>query len=304
MDDYSFDAVFESALGVTPSKEVTEHDGEVVVQEVELSHIRPNPRQPRKTFEEEPLKELAESIKNQGVLQPILVEKIAEGEFSIIAGERRYRAAKMAGLERVPVIVKDFTDLQRLEVSLIENIQRENLNPIEEAKAYSYLLQEAGIKQDELAQRVGKNRSTISNSIRLLQLPENMQDALLKGKFSAGHARAILSVVNPADQEILYRRMMEQDLSVRAAEQLASDLNRGKRAALPKKKGASADDVVPMKSADMLALEEKFLEACGTRVEIKGNIDHGRIEITYHSQDDLQRLYQLLAPGHDLYEFE
>ena len=305
MDDYSFDAVFESALGVVPVKDAAaEKTSEVIVQEVELSHIRPNPRQPRKTFEEEPLRELAESIKNQGVLQPILVEKIAEGEYSIIAGERRYRASKMAGLEKVPVIVKDFTDLQRLEVSLIENIQRENLNPIEEAKAYSYLLQEAGIKQDELAQRVGKNRSTISNSIRLLQLPESMQDALLKGKFTAGHARAILSVVNPADQEILYRRMMEQDLSVRAAEQLASDLNRGKRAALPKKKGSGVNEVVPMKSADMLALEEKFLEACGTRVEIKGNMDRGRIEITYHSLDDLQRLYQLLAPGHDLYEFE
>ncbi len=305
MDDYSFDAVFESALGVVPVKDaVVEKTSEVVVQEVELSHIRPNPRQPRKTFDEEPLRELSESIKNQGVLQPILVEKIAEGEYSIIAGERRYRASKMAGLEKVPVIVKDFTDLQRLEVSLIENIQRENLNPIEEAKAYSYLLQEAGIKQDELAQRVGKNRSTISNSIRLLQLPEGMQDALLKGKFTAGHARAILSVVNPADQEILYRRMMEQDLSVRAAEQLASDLNRGKRAALPKKKGSGVNEVVPMKSADMLALEEKFLEACGTRVEIKGNMDRGRIEITYHSLDDLQRLYQLLAPGHDLYEFE
>jgi len=309
MDDYSFDAVFENALGVaaaTKDGASTESSTkQSVVLEVEISHIRPNPRQPRKTFDETALMELAQSIKEQGVLQPILVEKIADDEYSIIAGERRYRASKLAGLEKVPVIVKDFTDLQRLEVSLIENIQRENLNPIEEAKAYSYLLQEAGIKQEELAQRVGKNRSTISNSIRLLQLPEPMQDALLRGKFTAGHARAILSVVNPADQEILYRRMLEQDLSVRATEQLASDLNRGKRATLQKKRGAgSSDEMIPMKSADMLAVEEKFLEACGTRVEIKGTMDRGKIEITYHSQEDLQRLYQLLAPGHDLYEFE
>ena len=298
MQDYSFDSVLENALGITPPQG-EKPAGETVLT-IPLANIRPNPRQPRKEFDEASLKELASSIKGQGILQPILVEEIAPGEYSIVAGERRYRASKMAGLETIPVLVKDFTDLQRLEVSLIENIQRENLNPIEEAKAYAYLIQEAGITQEELASRVGKNRSTISNSIRLLQLTGTMQHDLLAGKFSAGQARALLSVVNPADREILYRTVLEKELSVRATEQLASQFNQGKRAAYQDKKKRPKKSLP--KSPDIISVEDKFLHAVGSQVEVKGSLEKGRLEIPYTSSEELERLYQLLAPGADLYE--
>ena len=298
MNDYSFDSVLENALGMTPDKDQS-HEG-VSVLTIPLANIRTNPRQPRKEFDEASLKELASSIQKQGVLQPILVEEIAPGEYSIVAGERRYRASKMAGLETIPALVKDFTDLQRLEVSLIENIQRENLNPIEEAKAYAYLIQEAGITQEELSSRVGKNRSTISNSMRLLQLTGTMQHDLLSGKFTAGQARALLSVVNPADREILYRSVLEKDLSVRATEQLASQFNQGKRVAYQDKKKRSIKSLP--KSPDIISVEDKFLHAVGSQVEVKGSLEKGKLEIPYTSSEELERLYQLLAPGADLFE--
>lgn len=298
MNDYSFDSVLENALGITPDKDQS-HEG-VSVLTIPLANIRTNPRQPRKEFDEASLKELASSIQKQGVLQPILVEEIAPGEYSIVAGERRYRASKMAGLETIPALVKDFTDLQRLEVSLIENIQRENLNPIEEAKAYAYLIQEAGITQEELASRVGKNRSTISNSMRLLQLTGTMQHDLLSGKFTAGQARALLSVVNPADREILYRSVLEKDLSVRATEQLAAQFNQGKRVAYQDKKKRSIKSLP--KSPDIISVEDKFLHAVGSQVEVKGSLEKGKLEIPYTSSEELERLYQLLAPGADLFE--
>lgn len=317
MNDYSFDTVFDAAITQeVPEKTVKKEPvtvaavvqetiigdpNKLVVEELPIDKVKANPKQPRKSFDEVALQELADSIKKQGVLQPILVEKVSANKYVIIAGERRYRAAKLAGLTTVAAIVRDFTDVERMEVSLVENIQRENLNPIEEAMAISYLLQEAGIKQEELAERIGKSRSAISNSIRLLNLPGKMQDALLRGMMTAGHARAILSVTNPAEQEILFKKIVKQSLSVRAAEQLANDYNHGKRAA----KGPAIKEnggPVPMKSADMLALEEKFREACGSRVELKGSLDGGKLEISYHSQDDLERLYQMLAPGADLFE--
>ncbi|HKM06234.1 MAG TPA: ParB/RepB/Spo0J family partition protein [Sphaerochaeta sp.] len=298
MNDYSFDSVLENALGMTPDKDQLPEG--VSVLTIPLANIRTNPRQPRKEFDEASLKELASSIQKQGVLQPILVEEIAPGEYSIVAGERRYRASKMAGLETIPALVKDFTDLQRLEVSLIENIQRENLNPIEEAKAYAYLIQEAGITQEELASRVGKNRSTISNSMRLLQLTGTMQHDLLSGKFTAGQARALLSVVNPADREILYRSVLEKDLSVRATEQLAAQFNQGKRVAYQDKKKRSIKSLP--KSPDIISVEDKFLHAVGSQVEVKGSLEKGKLEIPYTSSEELERLYQLLAPGADLFE--
>ncbi len=298
MNDYSFDSVLENALGLAPGQG-QQSDG-VSVLTIPLGNIRANPHQPRKEFDEASLRDLAESIKNQGVLQPILVEEIAPGEYSIVAGERRFRASKMAGLETIPVLVKDFSDLQRLEVSLIENIQRENLNPIEEAKAYAYLIQEAGITQEELASRVGKNRSTISNSMRLLQLTGTMQHDLLSGKFTAGQARALLSVVNPADREILYRTVLEKDLSVRATEQLASQFNQGKRVAYQDKKKRTQKSLP--KSPDIISVEDKFLHAVGSQVEVKGSLEKGKLEIPYTSSEELERLYQLLAPGADLFE--
>ena len=276
------------------------------VLEIDISNIRPNPNQPRKVFDPDARMELRDSIISQGVLQPILVEEIAENVYVIVAGERRYRAAKMAGLKTVPCIVRNFTDLQRMEVSLIENIQRESLNPVEEARAYAYLLTQSGIKQDELAKKVGKSRPAIANSVRILNLPDKMLDALEKGYFTSGHARALLSVENPADQEILFSKIIDEDLSVRQAETLAQDLNSGKRAVnkLPlEEKPAKSDDRAPV----LVHLEEKFLSATGYKVEIKGKVKNGIIKkgkvlIPFTSEEELEQIYQILAPGDELYE--
>ncbi|MCQ2411511.1 MAG: ParB/RepB/Spo0J family partition protein [Sphaerochaetaceae bacterium] len=275
------------------------------ILEIDINQIKTNPNQPRKNFDPDALMELRDSIINQGILQPILVEEIADSTYVIVAGERRYRAAKMAGLKTVPAIVRSFSDLQRMEVSLIENIQREALNPVEEARAYSYLLTQAGIKQEELAQKVGKSRPTITNSLRILNLPDKMLDALEKGYFTPGHARAILSVENPADQEILFHKIIDEDLSVRQAEALASDLNSGKRAV--NKLPLNAKDENAGKSPEVLYLEEKFLSATGCRVEIKGKykngaIKKGKIVIPFTSEDELERIYQIVSPGDELYD--
>ena len=275
------------------------------VQEIELEKIKPNPNQPRKKFDPDALMELRDSIIEQGLIQPILVEEIADDRYIIIAGERRYRASKMAGLKTIPAIVRSFTDLQRMEVSLIENIQREDLNPVEEAKAYSYLLTQSGISQDELAKKVGKGRSTITNSIRLLNLSEKMLDSLENGEFTSGHARALLSVENPADRDILFSKIISDNLSVRQAEELAANLNKGIRAIAAKQETKPA--VQSSKSPEILQLEEKFLSATGCRVEIKGKYKNGvmkkgKIVIPFTSEDELERIYQIIAPGDDLYD--
>lgn len=276
------------------------------IKEIDISAIMPNPNQPRKTFDPDAMMDLCNSIKLQGVLQPILVEEIADNVYVIVAGERRFRAAKMAGLTKIPCIIRTFSDIQRMEISLIENIQREDLNPVEEARAFSYLLTQAGIKQEELAQRVGKGRSTITNSLRLLNLPEVMLDGLERGHITPGHARALLSVENPADQEILYAKIIDEELSVRQAEALAADLNNGTRAV---KKVPQKDDkaATSMKAPEILSMEEKFLSATGYRVEIKGKyknggIRKGKILIPFKSEEELEAIYQLLAPGSDLYD--
>lgn len=275
------------------------------VQEIELEKIKPNPNQPRKKFDPDALMELRDSIIEQGLIQPILVEEIADDRYIIIAGERRYRASKMAGLKTIPAIVRSFTDLQRMEVSLIENIQREDLNPVEEAKAYSYLLTQSGISQDELAKKVGKGRSTITNSIRLLNLSEKMLDSLENGEFTSGHARALLSVENPADRDILFSKIISDNLSVRQAEELAANLNKGIRAVANKQETKPA--VQSSKSPEILQLEEKFLSATGCRVEIKGKYKNGvmkkgKIVIPFTSEEELERIYQIIAPGDDLYD--
>ena len=282
-----------------------EETGSKVV-DIDISMIKPNPNQPRKNFDPNALMELRDSILSQGIIQPLLVEEIANNVFVIVAGERRFRAAKLAGLKTVPCIVRSFSDLQRMEVSLIENIQRENLNPVEEARAFSYLLVQSGIKQEELAQKVGKSRPAISNSLRILNLPERMLDALEKGCFTSGHARALLSVENPADQEILFKRIMDEELSVRQAETIASELNSGKRAVKPVSVEPKKDQV-SAKAPEILYLEEKFLSATGCRVEIKGKykngaIKKGKILIPFTSEEELERIYQIIAPGSDLYE--
>lgn len=259
--------------------------------ELPLAALRPNPGQPRKDFTDARLRELADSIRQKGVLQPVLVEEGPDGRYTIVAGERRYRAAKLAGLEKIPVIVGRFAEEEKLEIALIENVQREDLTPIEEAKAYRQLMDMTGVNQEQVAAKVGKDRSTVANSLRLLRLPEEMQRAIGGGEMSAGHARAILMAVNPSDQQLLFRRIVEKGLSVREAEEAAALLTRGKKAARagggPVKQPAGSEP-------ELRALEQKLIEKLGTKVEIRGTARKGRVEIAYYSADDLDRLLELL----------
>ena len=286
----------ESASSVSSSKVVVEKADKtdsISAIYVPLSNISANPNQPRKSFDEESLKELSVSIKEQGIIQPIIVEEIVPGRYSIIAGERRFRAAKMAGISKVPVIIKSLNEMQRIQMSLIENIQRENLNPIEEASAYQYLMQRSDMTQEQVAEKVGKSRSAIANSVRLLSLSDSIKDDLISGQISAGHARAILSLVNPSDQKLLRDKIIERDLSVREAEKLADEYNKGHKI-VPKKKDKDDDP-------EITEIEERFVSAIGNRCEIKGNLSKGKLLIRYRSQQDLERIYSLLSDGGELF---
>ena len=274
--------------------QVSEEDIKDRVLYVSVDKITPNVNQPRKSFDDDSLAELSASIKNQGVLQPLLVEKITDDSYVIVAGERRFRAAKIAGLSEVPVIVKSFNEVQRIEVALIENIQRENLNAIDEAAAYQYLIQKSGLTQEEVAEKVGKKRSTVTNSLRLLQLPDQMKDDIISGVLTAGHARAILSLVNPNDRMLLRNKIIEKELSVREAEEEAQALNEGKKVKV--KRAPKARDPY------IQGVEDKLLEAFGTKVEVKGNLKKGKLVIPYASQSDLERLYRLLGKSEDLFD--
>jgi ParB family chromosome partitioning protein len=263
-------------------------------RKVPRSRVTPNPNQPRKEFSEDSLKELADSIKAKGILQPILVEEKSGGGYLIIAGERRWRAAALAGLEEIPVKIVSYSEEEKLEIALIENIQRDDLTPIEEARAYRELMSASGLGQEELAVKLGKPRSTLANALRLLKLPADMQDALNRRELSPGHARAILSVVNPADMHILFQRITGRGLSVRDAEAMAADLNKGVRSAAP----PSRPDAYPKKrQPELRDMEQKLLDILGTRVCITGNGKKGNIEISYLSMDDLTRLFEILTGG-------
>ena len=256
---------------------------------IDINKLKPNPFQPRTEFSPDALEELSESIKIHGIIQPILAEAAENGEYYIIAGERRTRAAQLAGLTQVPVILRNFNDEKKLEVALIENIQRENLNPMEEAKAYQRIMQLENIGQEEAAKKVGKNRSTVANALRLLKLPEDMQNALAAGTISAGHARALLSVNNPSDMRILFARMTGSGMSVREAEQYASELNGN-----TKKENTKPKETKTPKDPDLAFIEQQFIDALGTKVSLKGNMQRGSIQIEYFSKDDLDRLYNIL----------
>lgn len=260
------------------------------------SLLKPNPHQPRREFDEGALRELADSIREHGIIQPIIAEDAGDGSYFIIAGERRTRAARLAGLTAVPVIVKKFSDGRKLEVALIENIQRENLNAIEEAQAYHTLMTLGNLSQEEAAVRVGKSRSAVANALRLLKLPEDMQSSLASGQITSGHARAILSVLNPADQRILFGRIVGNGLSVRDTERMAGELNGGSRAGSapaekPKKNDTEAGAIRDM---ELRGLEQRFIDALGTKVVVKGNMSRGSIEISFFSRDDLDRIYALI----------
>lgn len=258
---------------------------------VDPNLLKPNPHQPRQYFDEEKLAELTESVRIEGVLSPIIIEDAEDGMFFIIAGERRTRAARAAGLERVPVQLRKYSDARKLEVALVENIQRTDLNPVEEAVAYAQIMQLEGISQEQVAQKVGKNRSTVANAIRLLKLPEDIQRALASGSITSGHARALLSVVNPADQRVLYGRIMGQGLSVRQSESQAKELNEGGRASAPKKSAASTKEE---RDPNYVAMEEKLRNHFGTKVQMKGDFDKGSISIEYYNRDDLDRVYNII----------
>lgn len=253
---------------------------------VNISLVEPNRNQPRKEFDKEALSELAASIKQYGILQPIMVQKNGD-MYEIIAGERRWRAAKEAGLKEVPVIVRDYDKQKIMEISIIENIQRENLNPIEEAMAYQCLMEEYGLKHDELADKVSKNRSTITNSMRLLRLSENIQQMIIDGKISTGHAKVLLSVENKEEQEKIAAELISRSLSVRELEKLV------KKYIKPRKKKENKDTVDY--SLFYKEYEDKLKDILGTKVQINTkDKNKGRIEIDYYSAAELERIVELL----------
>ena len=268
----------------------TEEKEEKDVVLLKTSMIEPNKDQPRKTFDEEKIEELAESIKQYGIIQPIIVAK-KEDYYQIIAGERRWRAAKKAGIKEVPVVVKEYSDREIAEISLIENIQREDLNPIEEALSYKQLIDEYHLTQDELAQRVSKSRTVITNAMRLLKLHKDVQKMLVNGEITAGHARALLALEDPKQQLQIAKEKKKKNLSVRETEDLIRTLNEKKPTAKKKEK----DDGMGFIYRD---LEKKMTAALGTKVKIKRKEKgKGKIEISYFSEDELDRLYGIINKG-------
>ncbi|WP_128426928.1 ParB/RepB/Spo0J family partition protein [Gudongella oleilytica] len=252
------------------------------VEEIEISRIIPKSDQPRKIFDEDALNDLKASIKENGVIQPIILRR-KDDRYEIIAGERRWRAAKAAGLERIPSIVREIDEETAAKISLIENVQRENLNPIEEAEAYKRLMNEYSLKQEELAKAVGKSRSYISNSIRLLNLDERIIGYIYEGKLTGGHGKALLAIKNHEDQLEAANRIIELGMNVREAEEKAKvSKKRSKR----NKKA---------KELFMIELEEKLMGALGTKVTLNHGRKSGRIEIEYYDDDDLERLIDLIV---------
>ncbi len=220
------------------------------------------------------------------------MEEGDDGSFVIVAGERRVRAARLAGLERVPVVVRQFTANEKLEIALIENVQREDLSPLEEARAYKRLMELGALNQEQVALKVGKDRSTIANTVRLLKLPSDAQAALEDGSITAGHARAILALVSVSDQPVLLRRMIDRGLSVRQAEEMAAAMNRGKKSERARPAGEKA---MTRAAPDVQDLERRLIEKLGTKVEVKGTAQKGKIEISYFSDEDLERILQILS---------
>ena len=266
----------------TTSSQLTEK-GETIVK---ISKVEPNREQPRKKFDEDALLELSESIKMYGVLQPLLVSD-KKDYYEIVAGERRWRAAKMAGLKEIPVVIKEFSDQEIVEISLIENIQREDLNPVEEAMAYKRLIDEFKLKQDEIAERVSKSRTAVTNSLRLLKLDARVQQMIVDEMISAGHARTLLAISDAEKQYSVAMRIFDEKLSVRETEKLVKTIlnpSKKREAAIPD----SAEDAI------YESLEEKMKNITGTRVFIhRKKNNKGKIEIEYYSRDDLDRIIDL-----------
>ena len=253
---------------------------------VKITSVEPNRKQPRKNFDEDALQELSDSIKQFGLLQPILVQD-RKDHYEIIAGERRWRAAKMAGLKEIPVIIRDYTEQEIMEISLIENIQREDLNPIEEAQAFKRLLTEFHLKQDEVAERVSKSRAAVTNSIRLLKLSDDVQQMVIDDMISTGHARALLAVEDPEEQYNLAQKIFDEKLSVRDVEKLVKNLHK------PAKSKKLDDKTM---QAIYLDIEEKLKQRLSTKVTVisKGE-GAGKIEIEFYNHEDLDRLMDMIG---------
>ncbi|MBI9111216.1 ParB/RepB/Spo0J family partition protein [Maridesulfovibrio ferrireducens] len=273
----------------------------VDARQIDIDKIIANPNQPRKEFAPEALKDLAESIKAKGVLQPVLVRSIAgrRGSFELVAGERRLRASKLAGLTEIPVLVKEMTDLESMAIALIENLQREDLNPIEEAKGFQELITRFGLSQEQLAGQVGKSRSTLSNSMRLLTLAEPIQSAIGKGDISAGHGRALIAVADDDARSELFKMVLSDGLSVRQAESSVAFFK--EHGSLPKgevpvvAKSASRTKKEPKQiDAELANVKARLEDSLGIKVSFSGSLDKGNLTIKYSSEAELEKILALL----------
>jgi ParB family transcriptional regulator, chromosome partitioning protein len=256
----------------------------VGLRDIPVDAIRPNPWQPRTDFDEQELEDLADSIRAHGVLQPVLVSQQRDGTFQLITGERRWRAVQLTGMATVPAVVKEATPQASLEMALVENIQRRDLNPLEEAHAFRQLIEEHGMTQEQLGQRIGKSRVAVSNSLRLLHLPEPVREALASASISEGHARAILMANGETQRLRLLERVLAEHLSVRQTEALAREMNAARQ---------RAAQVLP--DPDVVRLEDEFRQALGTRVRLVKGRRGGRLVIHFFSEDELQGLYQAIV---------
>ena len=264
---------------------------EVGIYEIPLDQIQVNPYQPRTYFDKDALQELSESIIVQGIIQPITVRKLSEGEYQLISGERRFQASKLAGLEQIPAYVRTANDQQMLEMALIENIQRENLNALEIAHSYQRLLAECNLKQEQLGERVGKNRTTVNNYLRLLKLPPDIQAGIRDQKISMGHARALVNIEDIDKQLAIFRRTVEEELSVRKVEALVKDLN----SAAEDKAASKISNQDPVKKYELGRLQQKLASHFGSKVSLKANEkDKGEIKIPFNSTHDLNRILEIL----------
>lgn len=284
-------------LGALLGSEVNYSTGEAIdtpqqqvnhIAEIAIEYIQTNPFQPREHFDAEALQELADSIKIHGIIQPITLRRLSEKEYQLISGERRFQASKLAGLESIPAYIRTANDQQMLEMALIENIQRENLNAIEIALSYQRMLSELDMKQEELGDRVGKKRTTVNNYLRLLRLPPEIQVAVRDGKLSMGHARALISIENIAEQLYVYKQVLMSDLSVRATEDLVRRTIQPKTKEVETKKSGNVNP-------EILQVQNKLSQQFGTKIRVKNNEGYkGEISIPYHNLDDLNRILEIL----------
>jgi ParB family chromosome partitioning protein len=272
----------------------TSEDRASVLRDVAVSSIRPNRMQPRSYFDEESLAELTASVREVGILQPILVREHGEDDYELIAGERRWRAARRAGLQSVPALVQSVSDVSSLKSALVENLHREDLNPLEEAVAYQQLIEDFGLTHEEVAQQVGRSRVTVTNTLRLLQLPAGVQRLVQDGQLSAGHARALLGTPDRGFQEMLARRAINEGLTVRAVEEAVRARNEGPQPRVT----AHRPPASHQRPAGLLELEEMLSAHLDTRVRVEMGAKHGRVIVDFATLEDLERIYAAMTGGH------